>query len=591
MHDVVPALLAELLRASHFEEAAHALLRCLLERCASALRASAPAIDEQILRGLVHVRPSDDYLALASLRYDGPSSERSSERSRKAAVPSELASATAWRWIEEQDCPITVDVLAGRITAISGGNVRELRRGGDAFDSKKSQVAAVARDTTHMFVLPLRPPGQTTIGMVSVEARCPAAIGGDFIWPALGPDLELLATVAAPYLANLPARRADGPTASEHLPVVGASMARSVSMLGIFAKQNETILLGGPTGAGKSRLARWIHERSLRRKAPFERLDLATIPEDLQLGHLFGWKKGAFTSAQDHRGAVARAKGGTLFIDEVDKLSLRAQAGLLQLLEERIYRPLGDNAPEQDADVRFVIGTNIDIRAAVRKGNFREDLFYRINVLPLRVPPLSERVDEIPAWVAYMAERRHKEGQREGSSATSVVVERAAEERLCAAPWPGNLRQLDNIVRRAYALATQDHLEDSAEIVIREAHVKDAFLAGAFDLDPEAGASSALDLLYRAGQAMVREAEAHRAERVVKLDSLEGLKGLVLSIAAQKYNSVEEAFKLFGREATVASRNHHKAYRVERNRLVELYRAFGEEARLPADPFVDGQGD
>ena len=155
----------------------------------------------------------------------------------------------------------------------------------------------------------------------------------------------------------------------------------------------------GPTGAGKSRLARWCHSRSQRKERPFEAVDLMTIPEDMQMAELFGWKRGAFTGAvSDHAGCIARAEGGTLFIDEIDKLSLKSQAGLLSFLETRDYRRLGDPASAQKADVRLIIGTNADLKKSVEAGEFREDLYYRINVLPVHLPPLADRADEIPAW-------------------------------------------------------------------------------------------------------------------------------------------------------------------------------------------------
>src|SRR5262249_23145946 len=149
----------------------------------------------------------------------------------------------------------------------------------------------------------------------------------------------------------------------QFLPVVGPAMTPLVEMLRIFAEQEETVLLTGPTGAGKSRLARWCHQHSRRAKGQFEILDLATVPEDLQLADLFGWKRGACTgAARDTAGAVTRAAGGTLFIDEIDKLSMRAQAGLLRVFEERRYRPLGEGASDRAADVRFIVSTNANVR-------------------------------------------------------------------------------------------------------------------------------------------------------------------------------------------------------------------------------------
>src|SRR5262249_53269894 len=156
------------------------------------------------------------------------------------------------------------------------------------------------------------------------------------------------------------------------------------------------------------------------------------------------------------------AAKGTLFLDEIDKLSLKAQAGLLRFIEERSYRMLGDDTTaERRADVRLLVGTNADLRAAVRAGRFREDLYYRVNVLPVRLPPLAERLDELPRWADYMLNRRHREAAGEGAAR----LEPDAVKLLVSTPWPGNLRQLDNIVTRAYALVLAGQSVPALDVV------------------------------------------------------------------------------------------------------------------------------
>src|SRR5262249_54735633 len=162
-----------------------------------------------------------------------------------------------------------------------------------------------------------------------------------------------------------------------------------------------------------------------------------------------------------------RAERGTLFIDEIDKLSLRAQAGILHVLEERRYRSLGEGVSERKADVRFIVGTNANLEEAVREGRFREDLYYRITVLPLRLLPLDERADEIPLWADYMATRRHRESEPEGHASVSPAAARA----LAGRRWPGNLRQLDNVIRRAYALALVERGAAPKGVVLEERHI------------------------------------------------------------------------------------------------------------------------
>jgi len=302
-------------------------------------------------------------------------------------------------------------------------------------------------------------------------------------------------------------------------------------------------------------------------------LDLMTVPEDLQMAELFGWKKGAFTGAvRDNPGTVARAEGGTLFIDEIDKLSLKAQAGLLHVLEERTYRMLGEDGAERRADVRFIIGTNANLQASVRAGRFREDLYYRIKVLPISLPPLKDRQDEIARWARYLADRRHRECHPEGQ----VRLTGAAERLLTAQPWPGNLRQLDNIVRRAYALALVD-CGGTAQVLTLEVHHFQQSLG--YELDSVA--QPLTEVLSTAAGAFVSMAQA-RGPGALDLDLADSFRGLVLAVATRRLGR-DEAFRLFGRENLIKSRNHHRTLRREIERLEALYKALG----LAGSPFSD----
>jgi DNA-binding NtrC family response regulator len=351
------------------------------------------------------------------------------------------------------------------------------------------------------------------------------------------------------------------------LPVVGRATAGLIEVLRVFAQQEETVLVSGPTGAGKSRLARWCHEQSQRKGKPFETLDLLSVPEELQMAELFGWKRGAFTGAmKDSVGAIARASQGTLFIDEIDKLSLKAQAGMLRVLEERRYRPLGDEGAERRADVRFVIGTNADLRALVRAGKFREDLYYRINVLPVRLPALAERLDELPLWAEYMLGRRHEESGGSGA----VRIAREAIDVLAGVPWPGNLRQLDNIIRRAYAISLSDRVGAGNDLVLARRHVERAL---AYDASPETGAL--VEQLWRAASAFVQEAERRGPSAgPLSLDMTDAFRGLVLAAAVQRRGR-DDAFVLLGQQQLLKGRNHHRALKRELERVRELLRVVG----------------
>jgi len=283
------------------------------------------------------------------------------------------------------------------------------------------------------------------------------------------------------------------------------------------------------------------------------------------MAELFGWRKGAFTGAvRDNPGSIARAEGGTLFIDEIDKLSLKAQAGLLQVLEARTYRMLGEASGEQRAQVRFIIGTNARLKEAVRRGTFREDLYYRINVLPIGVPPLNERQDEIPLWACYMAQRRHQESSPGGT----VRLTPEAQQKLAGNSWPGNLRQLDNIIRRSYTLAMVEQGGAKPELLVHERHVRQA-------LDYEGGAESPHSLvnaLCQAAHAFVQEAQHRQAP--LDIDLAECFRGFVLGTAVRQVGK-DEAFRLVGREALVKTRNHHKALRRELEKVSLLCQEVG----------------
>ncbi|PTL81269.1 sigma-54 dependent transcriptional regulator [Vitiosangium sp. GDMCC 1.1324] len=567
MFDQLPSVVTALQAARHFEQAARVVLRTALLLGEEALEASAFAREGRLLRGVVHLRPDDAYRRLVSLEWESLATSAPGEEPLQTGEQPQgalLTSASAWRAVVEHGCALSIDVGLGTLSPHEGA-ARGIPAPGLLTTpfTPESQERLLSRQTTHVCVLPLRGVGGRIDGMLVLEASCVAAIGQEFIWRQVGPRLQLAADLAAPYLSGLPHEGAL-PETDEFLPVVGASMANLIGVLRVFAQQEETLLISGPTGAGKSRLARWCHERSARRRGSFESLDLMMVPEELQMGELFGWRRGAFTGAvRDNPGCLARAQGGTLFIDEIDKLSLKAQAGLLHVLEERTYRTLGDAASQQRANVRFIIGTNADLRESVRRGTFREDLFYRINVLPVRVPPLEERRDEIAAWARYMLERHHQEKTPAGV----VRLSADAEKRLESCAWPGNLRQLDNIIRRAYTLALVQRGGVGQELELRESHVEQAL---AYE---EGRQESLVGVLGQAARAFVQEAQ--RRESPLDIDFAECLRGFVLAEAVQQVGR-EEAFRLLGRESLVKSRNHLKALRQELKKAEALCKEVGQ---------------
>jgi transcriptional regulator with AAA-type ATPase domain len=566
-----------LVSSRHFEEAAIGTLRQMLLMVEQAVT-KRYGQRGRVMRGVIHLRPHDTYRRLVALEWEHALTEPVTPAALTTGADANvLASATAWRSVSEHQCAVAIDVHSGtfRLLGRTPGDTQLKPLPGVSFTDSESNRRYVGRQATHVCVLPLRSPGGAVEGMLSIEAACLMAVGEDFVWPQCLTALQVAADVAAPYLFHLPLGQPAVTRTDELLPVVGASTAELISVLSVFAQQEETLLISGPTGAGKSRLALWCHAQSHRKQKPFEVLDLMTVPEELQMAELFGWKKGSFTGAsRDTAGSLGRAEGGTLFIDEVDKLSLRAQAGLLNLLESRTYRMLGEGAAPRPADVRFIVGTNADLRAEVEAGRFREDLYYRIHVLPVRLPALDERKDEIALWARYMLERRHRQTHPQAQAHLTTEAERMLRERS----WPGNLRQLDNIIRRAYSLALVEHGGVAPELVLQASHIQRAL-----GYETASGRPTLQGALRAAAEAFVEEAQ--RAGRRWDLDLADGFKGFVLGTAVQRLG-LEQAMDLLGRGTQLRDRNHHRILKRELDRLQALAEAMG----LKEIPFEDVLG-
>lgn len=234
---------------------------------------------------------------------------------------------------------------------------------------------------------------------------------------------------------------------------VGDMISRSPRMQKIFAvlpavaASPSTVLISGETGTGKELLARTIHSLSPRAGGPFVAVNCAALPDSLLESELFGYKAGAFTSAnKDKPGRFALAEGGTLLLDEIGEISPALQVRLLRVLQDHVYEPLGATRSET-ADVRVIAATNRNLRDLIRQGSFREDLYYRINVVPLKLPPLRERKEDIPLMIDQFVERFNRSQHRAvtGPSPETLAL-------LMAHDWPGNVRELENIIERSFIL-------------------------------------------------------------------------------------------------------------------------------------------
>jgi transcriptional regulator with PAS, ATPase and Fis domain len=233
--------------------------------------------------------------------------------------------------------------------------------------------------------------------------------------------------------------------------IITGRMREVMTLARRIAPTTASVMLTGESGTGKEIVARAIHRHSHRDDKPFVPFNCAAVPKDLLESQLFGHRRGAFTGAErDHPGLIRAAHGGTLFLDEIGELSLDLQPKLLRFLESSEIHPLGEPQP-LTVNVRIVSATNADLERLVQDGRFREDLYYRLNVIPLTIPPLRERRDEIPSLVHHFMARAAAEY---GKGRMRVKEETLAHLGLYS--WPGNIRQLNNEIRRAVAIAEPD---------------------------------------------------------------------------------------------------------------------------------------
>ena len=231
--------------------------------------------------------------------------------------------------------------------------------------------------------------------------------------------------------------------------IIGSSgkMQEIYKMVGQISQSNVTVLLRGESGTGKELLARAIYHHSLRSNQPFLPINCAAIPDTLLESELFGHEKGAFTGAISRRiGKLEQCQGGTIFLDEIGDMSLPTQAKLLRVLQERSFERLGGMETVK-VDIRFIVATNKDLEEAIATGKFREDLYYRLNVVSIQIPPLRERNQDVPELASYFLKRFNRELKKRIAGITPKAM-----EKIASYGWPGNVRQLENVLKRAMVL-------------------------------------------------------------------------------------------------------------------------------------------
>jgi len=282
-------------------------------------------------------------------------------------------------------------------------------------------------------------------------------------------DLRELVNVVERALTvphGTPEQTSDAEDTDDQLPLIGRSQAMQeiYRVLARLMGTDLTVMISGESGTGKELVARALHDYGKRRAGPFVAINMAAIPRELIESELFGHEKGSFTGALARGvGRFEQAQGGTLFLDEIGDMPLEAQTRLLRVLQQGEYTTVGGRTPIR-ADVRIIAATHRDLRQLIRQGLFREDLFYRLNVVPIRLPPLRERAEDVPALARHFFAQAGNEGLPVKS------LDPTAMERLKSYRWPGNVRELENLVRRLAALYSQETIGvDAIEAELAEA--------------------------------------------------------------------------------------------------------------------------
>jgi two-component system nitrogen regulation response regulator GlnG len=322
-------------------------------------------------------------------------------------------------------------------------------------------------------------------GQNALMTALSAAEKGAFEYLPKPCDLNELVSVVGRALAE-PARRAvrSAPESEpDDLPLIGRSpaMQEIYRVIARLTQTDLTVMISGESGTGKELVARVLHDYGRRRSGPFVAINMAAIPRELIESELFGHEKGAFTGAHTRMpGRFEQAEGGTLFLDEIGDMPMEAQTRLLRVLQEGEYTTVGGRIPLR-TDVRIIAATHRALKSQIQQGLFREDLYYRLNVVPLRLPPLRERLGDIDDLVRHFLRDAARSGYGQ------KAIETAALERLKRHTWPGNVRELENLVRRLAALYPQDTI--TAEIV--DAELGQALTAPGDEPQPAADASLA----------------------------------------------------------------------------------------------------
>ncbi|HWA03822.1 MAG TPA: nitrogen regulation protein NR(I) [Rhizomicrobium sp.] len=349
-------------------------------------------------------------------------------------------------------------------------------------------------------------------------------------------DLKELTAIVQRALAAPQAVREPAPASGDRLPLIGRSAAMQdiYRVIARLTQTDLTVMITGESGTGKELVARALHDYGKRRHGAFVALNMAAIPKELIESELFGHERGAFTGATTRGiGRFEQAEGGTLFLDEIGDMPLEAQTRLLRVLQQGEYTTVGGRARIR-TDVRIVAATNRDLRQLIQQGLFREDLYYRLNVVPLRMPPLRERAEDIPDLARHFLRKAEEEGL------PAKHFDADAIELLRRHRWPGNVRELENLVRRLAVLHSGDTIPASA--VVTELRAAGGHPSPRDSQEPETLAASVerhLDALFRStGEGLPPPGLYDRVLREIERPLLS------ISLAATRGNQIRAAHLL-----------------------------------------------
>ncbi|MDE2240176.1 MAG: nitrogen regulation protein NR(I) [Rhodospirillales bacterium] len=351
------------------------------------------------------------------------------------------SAATLWRWVEDGEGDVVItDVIMPEENGLDLiPRIRRIRPELPVIVMSAQSTLTTAVQATQRGAFEYLPKPFDLTDLLAVVER------------ALNQPMALAAQAEAPKSSS-----------DEQMPLIGRSpaMQEIYRVIARLTTTDLTVMINGESGAGKELVARALHDYGRRRQGPFVAINMAAIPRELIESELFGHERGAFTGATNrHVGRFEQAAGGTLFLDEIGDMPPEAQTRLLRVLQEGEFITVGGRQPIR-ANARIVAATHRDLRALIRSGQFREDLFYRLNVVPIRLPPLRERPDDIPVLAQHFLGK----AQSEGLPAKSIDA--AAMALLSSYRWPGNVRELENVIRRLAALVPQPVITE--EIIAQE---------------------------------------------------------------------------------------------------------------------------